>query len=204
MGCCWQGPFAACWLLWCRYQKAKSSKKECLEAGPRRKELQMGISHCNKRRSIYFEGKYSGFLITTIQEVTKAACGRFLEGSMSWQVPLTPCTHPKYHHWLCDCDCSVIHHFNSWFSFAVLRNIFILSCVLIFCSFLFPVLWHLWIYAGSANSNFYYAITLTFNIGQVSRVRQMKLWAGCWMGWPVTSSESYRMGLALCLLCDPA
>ncbi|NXT68606.1 PIGU protein, partial [Chaetops frenatus] len=48
-----------------------------------------------------------------------------------------------------------------------LRNIFILSCVLIFCSFLFPVLWHLWIYAGSANSNFYYAITLTFNIGQI-------------------------------------
>ncbi|KAM6113039.1 phosphatidylinositol glycan anchor biosynthesis class U protein isoform 2-T2 [Pterocles gutturalis] len=48
-----------------------------------------------------------------------------------------------------------------------LRNIFILSCVLIVCSFLFPVLWHLWIYAGSANSNFYYAITLTFNIGQI-------------------------------------
>ncbi|XP_065270807.1 phosphatidylinositol glycan anchor biosynthesis class U protein [Emys orbicularis] len=48
-----------------------------------------------------------------------------------------------------------------------LRNIFILSCVLIACSLLFPVLWHLWIYAGSANSNFYYAITLTFNVGQI-------------------------------------
>ncbi|XP_030389183.1 phosphatidylinositol glycan anchor biosynthesis class U protein [Gopherus flavomarginatus] len=48
-----------------------------------------------------------------------------------------------------------------------LRNIFILSCVLIVCSLLFPVLWHLWIYAGSANSNFYYAITLTFNVGQI-------------------------------------
>uniref|UniRef100_A0A8D0GT32 Phosphatidylinositol glycan anchor biosynthesis class U n=1 Tax=Sphenodon punctatus TaxID=8508 RepID=A0A8D0GT32_SPHPU len=48
-----------------------------------------------------------------------------------------------------------------------LRNIFILSCVLIVCSLLFPVLWHLWIYAGSANSNFYYAITLTFNMGQI-------------------------------------
>ncbi|XP_061487609.1 phosphatidylinositol glycan anchor biosynthesis class U protein isoform X1 [Rhineura floridana] len=48
-----------------------------------------------------------------------------------------------------------------------LRNVFILSCVLIVCSLLFPVLWHLWIYAGSANSNFYYAITLTFNIGQI-------------------------------------
>ncbi|XP_062498069.1 phosphatidylinositol glycan anchor biosynthesis class U protein isoform X2 [Pezoporus occidentalis] len=48
-----------------------------------------------------------------------------------------------------------------------LRNTFILSCVLIVCSLLFPVLWHLWIYAGSANSNFYYAITLTFNVGQI-------------------------------------
>ncbi|XP_074068217.1 phosphatidylinositol glycan anchor biosynthesis class U protein isoform X1 [Macrotis lagotis] len=48
-----------------------------------------------------------------------------------------------------------------------LRNIFFLSCVMIVCSLLFPVLWHLWIYAGSANSNFYYAITLTFNVGQI-------------------------------------
>uniref|UniRef100_A0A452GMJ1 Uncharacterized protein n=1 Tax=Gopherus agassizii TaxID=38772 RepID=A0A452GMJ1_9SAUR len=55
----------------------------------------------------------------------------------------------------------------SLFFLTVLRNIFILSCVLIVCSLLFPVLWHLWIYAGSANSNFYYAITLTFNVGQI-------------------------------------
>uniref|UniRef100_A0A8D2ZGW6 Phosphatidylinositol glycan anchor biosynthesis class U protein n=1 Tax=Scophthalmus maximus TaxID=52904 RepID=A0A8D2ZGW6_SCOMX len=45
-----------------------------------------------------------------------------------------------------------------------LRNIFLVSCVLLACSALFPVLWHLWIYAGSANSNFYYAITLLFNV----------------------------------------
>lgn len=51
--------------------------------------------------------------------------------------------------------------------FAVLRNIFVLGCIIIVCSLLFPVLWHLWIYAGSANSNFFYAITLTFNVGQV-------------------------------------
>uniref|UniRef100_A0A665U6I2 Phosphatidylinositol glycan anchor biosynthesis class U protein-like n=1 Tax=Echeneis naucrates TaxID=173247 RepID=A0A665U6I2_ECHNA len=35
------------------------------------------------------------------------------------------------------------------------------------CLSLFPVLWHLWIYAGSANSNFYYAITLLFNVAQI-------------------------------------
>uniref|UniRef100_A0A3B4DPG6 Phosphatidylinositol glycan anchor biosynthesis, class U n=1 Tax=Pygocentrus nattereri TaxID=42514 RepID=A0A3B4DPG6_PYGNA len=46
-------------------------------------------------------------------------------------------------------------------------NIFLVSCVLLACSALFPVLWHLWIYAGSANSNFYYAITLLFNVGQI-------------------------------------
>lgn len=51
----------------------------------------------------------------------------------------------------------------------VLRNIFLVSCVLLACSALFPVLWHLWIYAGSANSNFYYAITLLFNVAQVGR-----------------------------------
>lgn len=55
------------------------------------------------------------------------------------------------------------------FSISVLRNIFLVSCVLLACSALFPVLWHLWIYAGSANSNFYYAITLLFNFGQVKR-----------------------------------
>ncbi|XP_005986813.1 phosphatidylinositol glycan anchor biosynthesis class U protein [Latimeria chalumnae] len=48
-----------------------------------------------------------------------------------------------------------------------LRNIFVVSCMLVVCSLLFPVLWHLWIYAGSANSNFYYAITLVFNVGQI-------------------------------------
>ncbi|XP_025732424.1 phosphatidylinositol glycan anchor biosynthesis class U protein isoform X3 [Callorhinus ursinus] len=48
-----------------------------------------------------------------------------------------------------------------------LRNIFVLVCIIIVCSLLFPVLWHLWIYAGSANSNFFYAITLTFNVGQI-------------------------------------
>ncbi|XP_062400624.1 phosphatidylinositol glycan anchor biosynthesis class U protein [Sardina pilchardus] len=48
-----------------------------------------------------------------------------------------------------------------------LRNIFLVCCVLLACSALFPVLWHLWIYAGSANSNFYYAITLLFNVAQI-------------------------------------
>ncbi|XP_019716138.1 phosphatidylinositol glycan anchor biosynthesis class U protein [Hippocampus comes] len=48
-----------------------------------------------------------------------------------------------------------------------LRNVFLVSCVLLMCSALFPVLWHLWINAGSANANFYFAITLVFNIAQM-------------------------------------
>ncbi|XP_029632299.1 phosphatidylinositol glycan anchor biosynthesis class U protein [Salmo trutta] len=48
-----------------------------------------------------------------------------------------------------------------------LRNIFQVLVVLLACSALFPVLWHLWIYAGSANSNFYYSITLLFNVAQI-------------------------------------
>lgn len=51
--------------------------------------------------------------------------------------------------------------------FVVLRNVFLYSCVLLMCTALFPVLWHLWINAGSANANFYFAITLVFNIAQV-------------------------------------
>uniref|UniRef100_A0AAZ3RP76 Phosphatidylinositol glycan anchor biosynthesis, class U n=1 Tax=Oncorhynchus tshawytscha TaxID=74940 RepID=A0AAZ3RP76_ONCTS len=46
-------------------------------------------------------------------------------------------------------------------------NIFLVLVVLLACSALFPVLWHLWIYAGSANSNFYYSITLLFNVAQI-------------------------------------
>ncbi|XP_054639633.1 phosphatidylinositol glycan anchor biosynthesis class U protein isoform X1 [Dunckerocampus dactyliophorus] len=48
-----------------------------------------------------------------------------------------------------------------------LRNIFLVSCIMLACSALFPVLWHLWMYAGSANANFYYAITLLFNLAQI-------------------------------------
>nr|XP_023838490.1 phosphatidylinositol glycan anchor biosynthesis class U protein-like [Salvelinus alpinus] len=51
-----------------------------------------------------------------------------------------------------------------------LRNIFLVSVVLLACSALFPVLWHLWIYAGSANSNFYSSIMLLFNVVQIMLV----------------------------------
>ncbi|KAF8787577.1 phosphatidylinositol glycan anchor biosynthesis class U protein-like [Argiope bruennichi] len=48
-----------------------------------------------------------------------------------------------------------------------MRQKFIVCCVLASCTLLAPTLWHLWIYSGSANANFYFAITLAFNTGQV-------------------------------------
>lgn len=36
---------------------------------------------------------------------------------------------------------------------------------LLYCTFLGPAFHHLWIYAGSGNANFFYAITLVWNLG---------------------------------------
>jgi phosphatidylinositol glycan class U len=32
-----------------------------------------------------------------------------------------------------------------------------------------PITWYLWIYAGSANANFYFAMTMVFNVAQVKK-----------------------------------
>jgi len=51
-----------------------------------------------------------------------------------------------------------------------MKNVFIVSNMYIWCAALSPVFYHLWIYAGSANANFYFALTLVFNGAQVSRL----------------------------------
>jgi len=33
-----------------------------------------------------------------------------------------------------------------------------------------PITWYLWLYAGSANANFYFAMTMVFNVAQVRSV----------------------------------
>lgn len=35
------------------------------------------------------------------------------------------------------------------------------------CTALAPILWHLWIMLGAANSNFYFGVTLAYNTGQI-------------------------------------
>lgn len=60
---------------------------------------------------------------------------------------------------------SLLPVWSHFFSF--MRQSFLVGCVLASCSFLAPTLWHLWLYSGSANANFYFAITLAFNTGQI-------------------------------------
>ncbi|XP_031562944.1 phosphatidylinositol glycan anchor biosynthesis class U protein-like [Actinia tenebrosa] len=51
--------------------------------------------------------------------------------------------------------------------FPYLRNAFLISCMLLFSTFLAPVFWYLWIYAGSANANFFFAVTLAYSTAQI-------------------------------------
>ena len=47
----------------------------------------------------------------------------------------------------------------------VMRYTFVASAVVLYASFLGPAFYHLWIYAGSGNANFFYAITLVWSLG---------------------------------------
>ncbi|XP_052815896.1 phosphatidylinositol glycan anchor biosynthesis class U protein-like [Mya arenaria] len=51
--------------------------------------------------------------------------------------------------------------------FSYMRNTFIVTNMFLSCTVLAPILWHLWIYAGSANANFFFAIALTFSTAQI-------------------------------------
>ena len=48
---------------------------------------------------------------------------------------------------------------------AVMRYSFLAASTLLYTSFLGPAFYHLWIYAGSGNANFFYAITLVWSLG---------------------------------------
>ncbi|RUS14551.1 GPI transamidase-like protein component PIG-U [Endogone sp. FLAS-F59071] len=51
--------------------------------------------------------------------------------------------------------------------FKYTRYGFLTTNLFLYASALGPIFWHLWIYAGSGNANFFYAITLVYNIGQI-------------------------------------
>ena len=48
-----------------------------------------------------------------------------------------------------------------------MRNNFVVAVMFAVCAVLAPVLWHLWLLAGSANANFYFAITLVLCTAQI-------------------------------------
>ncbi|KAK3086781.1 hypothetical protein FSP39_023280 [Pinctada imbricata] len=57
--------------------------------------------------------------------------------------------------------------------FTYMRNNFVVSCMLICTTVFAPILYHLWIYAGSANANFYFAIALAFSTAQIFLVTDL-------------------------------
>ena len=48
-----------------------------------------------------------------------------------------------------------------------LRYTLVVLVMFLLSSVLCPVLWYLWIHAGSANANFFFAMTLTYALAQV-------------------------------------
>lgn len=47
-----------------------------------------------------------------------------------------------------------------------MRYTFFTVSVLAYATLLAPAFYHLWMYAGSGNANFFYAITLVWSLGQ--------------------------------------
>lgn len=46
------------------------------------------------------------------------------------------------------------------------KYLFLVACALLYCCIFGPAFYYLWIYAGSGNANFFYAITLVWNLAQ--------------------------------------
>ncbi|CAF0885063.1 unnamed protein product [Adineta ricciae] len=60
-----------------------------------------------------------------------------------------------------------INYLPIWcFLFRYVRNGLVIVCMILVAMLMTPITWYLWIYAGSANANFYFAMTLVFNVAQ--------------------------------------
>lgn len=51
-----------------------------------------------------------------------------------------------------------------------MRYTFLAGSTLLYSTFLGPAFYYLWIYAGSGNANFFYAITLVWSLGLILSV----------------------------------
>ncbi|KAK5064389.1 hypothetical protein LTR84_000222 [Exophiala bonariae] len=73
---------------------------------------------------------------------------------------------PLYQHVLpCKCPRDLPNSSQQLTSMIVTRYTFISASVLLYSTLLGPAFHHLWIYAGSGNANFFYAITLVWSLG---------------------------------------
>lgn len=54
-----------------------------------------------------------------------------------------------------------------------MRQTFIVGCMFVSTSVLGPIMYNLWIFSGSANANFYFAVTLAFNTAQIFLVTDL-------------------------------
>lgn len=43
----------------------------------------------------------------------------------------------------------------------------VVGCTIVTCSAVAPIMWHLWIMLGTANSNFFFGVTLAYNVAQI-------------------------------------
>ncbi|KAM7354719.1 phosphatidylinositol glycan anchor biosynthesis class U [Cochliomyia hominivorax] len=58
-------------------------------------------------------------------------------------------------------------------SWKFMAHNFIVFCFFVVSLCMLPALWHLWIYSGSANANFYFGATLAFSTGQIFLVTDL-------------------------------
>ena len=52
--------------------------------------------------------------------------------------------------------------------FADMKSTLVITCTIVTTSVLAPILWYLWIVLGTANANFYFGITIGYNVAQVN------------------------------------
>lgn len=57
--------------------------------------------------------------------------------------------------------------------FPLMRYTFVIAATILYATFLGPAFYYLWIYAGSGNANFFYAITLVWSLGQILLVSDL-------------------------------
>lgn len=78
--------------------------------------------------------------------------------------------------------------------FLFMQQLFIVGCMLIITSVLGPTVWHLWIYSGSANANFFFGVTLAFATAQIFLITDLlfahkKREFALKHGWPEVTSK---------------